>query len=173
MNYNSTSSVVLFAQGRDDHSEECLPGHLDIRVIGIHVELLRVHSAQFGVGLSDVVQVLHSIFQTTHHGLPVLCHFGVSHNGSVGGQVSKFFEVSLTPGAHNQKPGIRQETEKMTILIHINLSPQVCDRAELSTCPLDHIVRNKIFSSFAEISLRSQNIGPFWRTLLIGRYHPS
>lgn len=31
MNYNSTSSVVLFAQGRDDHSEECLPGHLDIR----------------------------------------------------------------------------------------------------------------------------------------------
>uniref|UniRef100_A0A3P9D504 Uncharacterized protein n=1 Tax=Maylandia zebra TaxID=106582 RepID=A0A3P9D504_9CICH len=93
-------------------------------VIGIHVELLRVHSAQFGVGLSDVVQVLHSIFQTTHHGLPVLCHFGVSHNGSVGGQVSKFFEVSLTPGAHNQKPGIRQETEKITILIPIHLSPQ-------------------------------------------------
>uniref|UniRef100_A0A3P9D5J9 Uncharacterized protein n=1 Tax=Maylandia zebra TaxID=106582 RepID=A0A3P9D5J9_9CICH len=143
MNYNSTSSVVLFAQGRDDHSEECLPGHLDIRVIGIHVELLRVHSAQFGVGLLDVVQVLHSIFQTTHHGLSVLCHFGVSHNGSVGGQVSKFFEVSLTPGAHNQKlPAEGLGTD----FPHIDFPPQAYDGLALSICPLDHFDSVKVFT---------------------------
>uniref|UniRef100_A0A3B4FE74 Uncharacterized protein n=1 Tax=Pundamilia nyererei TaxID=303518 RepID=A0A3B4FE74_9CICH len=109
---------------------------------------------------------------------PSQCHFGVSHNGSIGGQVAKDLEVSLSPLIHNQKPEIKSFTfsfisVELSCFLHINLSPQVCDRAELSTCPLDHIVRNKIFSSFAEISLRSQNIGPFWRTLLIGRYHPS
>uniref|UniRef100_A0A3B4G346 Uncharacterized protein n=1 Tax=Pundamilia nyererei TaxID=303518 RepID=A0A3B4G346_9CICH len=104
-------------------------------VIGIHMEFLGVHNAQVGVGLLDVVQVLHSIFQTTHHGPSVLCHFGVSHNGGIGGQVSKGLEVSLTPGVHNQKlPGEGLGTD----FPHINLSPQVYDGTALSICPLDH-----------------------------------
>uniref|UniRef100_A0A3B4FGF4 Uncharacterized protein n=1 Tax=Pundamilia nyererei TaxID=303518 RepID=A0A3B4FGF4_9CICH len=112
-------------------------------VIGIHVELLRVHSAQFGVGLLDVVQVLHSIFQTTHHGPSVLCHFGVSHNGSIGGQVSKGFEVSLTPGVHNQKlPAEGLGTD----FPHIDFSPQAYDGLALSICPLDHFDSVKVFT---------------------------
>uniref|UniRef100_A0A668SWS9 Uncharacterized protein n=1 Tax=Oreochromis aureus TaxID=47969 RepID=A0A668SWS9_OREAU len=69
-----------------------------------YLEVVRIH---MDVGLLDVVHVLHSIFQTTHHSPSVLGYFGVSHNGSTGGQVAKDLEVSLSPGIHNQKPEIK------------------------------------------------------------------
>uniref|UniRef100_A0A669F1E6 Uncharacterized protein n=1 Tax=Oreochromis niloticus TaxID=8128 RepID=A0A669F1E6_ORENI len=107
-----------------------------LEVVRIHVELLRVRKAH--------------IFQTTHHSPSVLGYFGVSHNGSTGGQVAKDLEVSLSPGIHNQKPEIKSRNFTFSF-ISIALS---C----FLTCPLDHIDRDKIFSSFAEISLPSQNL---------------
>uniref|UniRef100_A0A3Q1HH18 Uncharacterized protein n=1 Tax=Anabas testudineus TaxID=64144 RepID=A0A3Q1HH18_ANATE len=76
-------SVVLSAQGGDHHSQKLLP------VVRIHMELLGVHHAQLGISVLDVVQVLHSTFQTTHDGLSVFAHLGVSSDGGVGGQVAK------------------------------------------------------------------------------------
>lgn len=76
-------------------------------VIGIHMQLLRVHDAQLGIGILDVVHVLHCSFQSTHHSFSMLSHFGISDNGSVGGQVSEGSKMSLSPGIHNQKPGSR------------------------------------------------------------------
>uniref|UniRef100_A0A3Q2E7R4 Uncharacterized protein n=1 Tax=Cyprinodon variegatus TaxID=28743 RepID=A0A3Q2E7R4_CYPVA len=101
---------VLFAQGSDHHSQELLP------VIGIYMELLRVHNTQLGIGLLDVVQILHSCFQSTHHSFSMLSHFGISNDGSVGGQVTKRSKMSLSPGVHNQNLG--------SDLPHIDLPPQ-------------------------------------------------
>uniref|UniRef100_A0A3P9D4L5 Uncharacterized protein n=1 Tax=Maylandia zebra TaxID=106582 RepID=A0A3P9D4L5_9CICH len=60
-------------------------------VVRINTELLRVHNAQFW-----------------HQ--PSQCQFVVSHNGSIGGQVAKDLEVSLSPRLHNQKPEIKSFT---------------------------------------------------------------
>lgn len=75
-------------------------------VVRIHMELVRVHRAQGGVNLLDVVHALHSILQPTHHHLTVLHHISVSEDGGVGGQVAEGFEVSLSPRIYNQKPGM-------------------------------------------------------------------
>uniref|UniRef100_A0A3Q2SR71 Uncharacterized protein n=1 Tax=Fundulus heteroclitus TaxID=8078 RepID=A0A3Q2SR71_FUNHE len=117
--------MVLSAQGRDHHSQELL----------IHMELLRVHNTQFGIGGLDVVQVLHSSFQSTHHSSSMLCHFGVTEDGSRGGEVAERSEMSLSPGIHNQEPDSRDTFQR---LIHIHLSPQSCDGLALSICPLNH-----------------------------------
>uniref|UniRef100_A0A3B4VCS0 Uncharacterized protein n=1 Tax=Seriola dumerili TaxID=41447 RepID=A0A3B4VCS0_SERDU len=101
----------------------------------IHVELLRVHRAQLGVSVLDVVQVLHGIFQPTHHGLTVLGHLGVSEDGGIGGHVAKCGEVSLSPWIHNQKSPGQSLGSNFT---HINLSPQGNDGGALSICPIDH-----------------------------------
>ena len=79
-------------------------------VVRIHMEFLRVHHAQLGVRILDVVQVLHSIFQTTHHCLTMLADLSVSEDGGIGGDVSKCCEVSLSPRIHNQKPGMTRIT---------------------------------------------------------------
>uniref|UniRef100_A0A3Q3KU45 Hemoglobin subunit alpha-A-like n=2 Tax=Mastacembelus armatus TaxID=205130 RepID=A0A3Q3KU45_9TELE len=77
-------------------------------VIRIHMELLRVHHAQTGVSILDVVHVLHGFIQPTHHRLAMLGHFRVSQDGDIGGQVTKSCEVSLSPWIHNQKSGMKQ-----------------------------------------------------------------
>uniref|UniRef100_A0A3Q3RMD6 Uncharacterized protein n=1 Tax=Mastacembelus armatus TaxID=205130 RepID=A0A3Q3RMD6_9TELE len=125
---------VLFAQGRGDHSQELL------EVIRIHMELLRVHHAQIGVSVLDVVHVLHSLFQPTHHRLAMLGHFRVSQDGGIGGQVPKCCEVSLSPWIHNQNLGSN--------FTHVDLSPHIGDGAALSICPLYHVDDVKVFTRF-------------------------
>uniref|UniRef100_A0A3Q3B4Q0 Uncharacterized protein n=1 Tax=Kryptolebias marmoratus TaxID=37003 RepID=A0A3Q3B4Q0_KRYMA len=125
-------SFLMFSHAHILHEESKLR-LLDLTFVGIHMELLGVHNAQVGVGVLDVVQVLHSGFQSTHHDLSVVGHLSVSTNGGVGGEVSESSEVSLSPGAHHQKPnGLGSN------LSHINLSPQAGDGLALSICPLNH-----------------------------------
>lgn len=75
-------------------------------VIRIHMDLLRVLLAQLGVSILDVVQVLHSPVQPTHHCLAVSGHLFVCDDGGVGGNVAEACEVSLSPWVDDQKPGM-------------------------------------------------------------------
>ena len=58
-------------------------------VIRIHMDLLRVLLAQQGVSVLDVVHVLHSSVQPTHHCLAVRGHLVVPEDGGVGGNVAE------------------------------------------------------------------------------------
>uniref|UniRef100_A0A4W5PV82 Uncharacterized protein n=1 Tax=Hucho hucho TaxID=62062 RepID=A0A4W5PV82_9TELE len=73
------------------------------RVVGVHVQFLRVHHTQCSIGVFDVIQVLHSSVQSVHHGPSVLGHGGVTHDGSGCGQVAEGAEVPLSPRRHDQK----------------------------------------------------------------------
>uniref|UniRef100_A0A671UR41 Uncharacterized protein n=1 Tax=Sparus aurata TaxID=8175 RepID=A0A671UR41_SPAAU len=130
----------MFAQGGDDHSQELLP------VIRIHMDLLRVLLAQLGVSILDVVQVLHSSVQPTHHCLAVSGHLFVCDDGGVGGNVAEACEVSLSPWVDDQKglPGQSLGSD----LTHIDLPPQGYDGSALSICPLDHVDGVKVSSDF-------------------------
>uniref|UniRef100_A0A8C6L565 Uncharacterized protein n=1 Tax=Nothobranchius furzeri TaxID=105023 RepID=A0A8C6L565_NOTFU len=101
-------------------------------VIRIHMELLRVHHTQLGVGVLDVVQVLHSRLQSTHHGLSMVGHFGVSDNGRIGGQVSKVGEVGLSLRVDDQHPG--QE--------HIHFAPEGLDSVLVLGCETHPVGRS-------------------------------
>uniref|UniRef100_A0A3B3Z4E2 Uncharacterized protein n=1 Tax=Poecilia mexicana TaxID=48701 RepID=A0A3B3Z4E2_9TELE len=103
----------------------------------VGLNLLRVHDAQLGIGILDVVHVPHCSFQSTHHSFSMLSHFGISDNGSIGGQVSEGSKMPLSPGIHNQKPGSPDQS-LLSNLTHVNLSPQSCDGLALSICPLNH-----------------------------------
>lgn len=53
------------------------------------MDFLRVLHAQLGIDVLDVVHVLHSSVQPTHHCLTVLGHFRVSEDGGIGGEVAE------------------------------------------------------------------------------------
>uniref|UniRef100_A0A3Q2Q524 Uncharacterized protein n=1 Tax=Fundulus heteroclitus TaxID=8078 RepID=A0A3Q2Q524_FUNHE len=93
----------------------CKNGHMTHpEVVGIHMELLRVHNTQFGIGSLDVVHVLHSNFKTTHDSFPMLRHFGICGDGCGGGEVAKCGKVPLGPWKHNQKPEDTKITMRIT-----------------------------------------------------------
>uniref|UniRef100_A0A8C5ECX0 Uncharacterized protein n=1 Tax=Gouania willdenowi TaxID=441366 RepID=A0A8C5ECX0_GOUWI len=94
---------VLSAQSRDHHSQELLP------VFRIHMELLRVHHTQFGVGCLDAVHVLNSILQATHHHFSMCGHLGIAQDA----------KMSLSPWIHDQNLGSN--------FPNVHLAPKACD----------------------------------------------
>uniref|UniRef100_A0A8C8IJN2 Uncharacterized protein n=1 Tax=Oncorhynchus tshawytscha TaxID=74940 RepID=A0A8C8IJN2_ONCTS len=94
---SSDALVILSAKSGHNDSQELL------EVVGIHVQFLGVHHTQCSIGVLDVIQVLHSSVQSVHHGLSVLGHGGVTHDGSGCGQVAEGAEVPLSPWRHDQK----------------------------------------------------------------------
>uniref|UniRef100_A0A3Q2E7Q1 Uncharacterized protein n=1 Tax=Cyprinodon variegatus TaxID=28743 RepID=A0A3Q2E7Q1_CYPVA len=100
-----------------------------IEVVRVNLQFLRVvHNTQFGIGLLDVVQVLHCGFKATHHSFPMLSHFWISGDGCGGGKIAKSSKVPLGPWKHNQKP----KNEKVPTIIadhhFFPLMPQLPDR---------------------------------------------
>lgn len=53
-----------------------------LEVVWIHMQFLRVHHTERGIGGLDVVHVLDGSLQTSHHSPPVSCHLGVTHDRS-------------------------------------------------------------------------------------------
>uniref|UniRef100_A0A8C4DPA9 Uncharacterized protein n=1 Tax=Dicentrarchus labrax TaxID=13489 RepID=A0A8C4DPA9_DICLA len=84
-------------------------------VIRIHMDFLRVLHAQLGIDVLDVVHVLHSSVQPTHHCLTVLGHQRVSEDGGIGGEVAECCEVSLSPRIHDQKSEITRSMIKKKV----------------------------------------------------------
>uniref|UniRef100_A0A8B9HDU4 Uncharacterized protein n=1 Tax=Astyanax mexicanus TaxID=7994 RepID=A0A8B9HDU4_ASTMX len=101
-------------------------------VVGIHVDFLRVHHTQLGVGSLDVVHVLDGSLQSTHDHFAMMSHLGVSLDGSGAGQVTKGSEVPLGPWSDDQKSSLRSD------FIDTDLSPQARDGTALGICPLNH-----------------------------------
>uniref|UniRef100_A0A668ACV9 Uncharacterized protein n=1 Tax=Myripristis murdjan TaxID=586833 RepID=A0A668ACV9_9TELE len=134
----------MSAQSGDDHRQELLP------VIRIHMQLLRVHHTQCFVGILDVVQVLHSSIQPSHHCLSMCGHLSVAHDGGGAGQIAKQGEVPLSPGVHDENLG--------SDFIHVDFSPQAHDGTALSICPVDHVDSVEVFS---ELSVTSSDDKPY------------
>uniref|UniRef100_A0A668ATL5 Uncharacterized protein n=1 Tax=Myripristis murdjan TaxID=586833 RepID=A0A668ATL5_9TELE len=118
----------MSAQSGDDHRQELLP------VIRIHMQLLRVHHTQCFVGILDVVQVLHSSIQPSHHCLSMCGHLSVAHDGGGAGQIAKQGEVPLSPGVHDEKPEL---TQSIKIKQHKTPPPSVEVFSELSVTSSD------------------------------------
>uniref|UniRef100_A0A8B9SZH3 Uncharacterized protein n=1 Tax=Anas platyrhynchos TaxID=8839 RepID=A0A8B9SZH3_ANAPL len=77
-------------------------------VLGVHVQLLAVQLGQLGVGVLDVVQVLHGFPKGAEH-LPAMgTDLGVTDDGSGAGQVPEGREEPLGPGVDDQQPAERR-----------------------------------------------------------------
>uniref|UniRef100_A0A665V9Y5 Uncharacterized protein n=1 Tax=Echeneis naucrates TaxID=173247 RepID=A0A665V9Y5_ECHNA len=97
--------MVLPSQGGHHHA-------LYLEVIGIHMQLLGVQHTQLGVGLLDVVHVIHGPLQTAQHHLSVICHHRVGDDGCGVVEVSKSTEIPLSPGVDHQTPGRSRHGQK-------------------------------------------------------------
>uniref|UniRef100_A0A3Q3B4E1 Uncharacterized protein n=1 Tax=Kryptolebias marmoratus TaxID=37003 RepID=A0A3Q3B4E1_KRYMA len=131
----------MLSQGGHDHPQ------LYLEIIRVYLQLLGVQHTQVFECVLDVIQVLHSFFQTAHDNFSVSRHFGVRCYCISAGEVSKFTKIPLSPGVdgvNNQSSGLRSD------LSHINLSPQAGDGAALGICPLNHGDGVKVSSDFSQ-----------------------
>lgn len=86
---NSTTQTAMDTTNFEDYFALTLSNIVDyeydtvyLKIVWIHMQSLRVHHAQRGIGGLDVVHVLYGSLQTPHHGSTVSCHLGVTHDRS-------------------------------------------------------------------------------------------
>uniref|UniRef100_G1NQ13 Uncharacterized protein n=1 Tax=Meleagris gallopavo TaxID=9103 RepID=G1NQ13_MELGA len=101
-------------------------------VLGVHVQLVAVQLRQLGVGVLDVVQVLHGFPKGAQHFLTMSTDPGVAHDGGGAGEVPKGREEPLGPGVDDQQPGFG------TTFLHVDFAPDAGDELLLLSGPMHH-----------------------------------
>ena len=115
LQHNTTWRVRrLLCQTHSSHVDNNSSTVFYLEVVRIHVQLLRVQYAQLGVGLLDVVHVLHGPVQTMQDSCPMFCNHWVWSDGRGVVEVSKVAKIPLSPGVDNQTP---EETCQRNILL--------------------------------------------------------
>uniref|UniRef100_A0A8C5F2W8 Uncharacterized protein n=1 Tax=Gopherus evgoodei TaxID=1825980 RepID=A0A8C5F2W8_9SAUR len=112
------------------------PTHAE--VLGIHVQLVAVQLAQFGVRGLDVVQVLHGVPKGGQHLLAVGTDLGVADDGGGAGEVPEGREKPLGPGVDDQQPRERETGGFAAAFLHVDLAPQAGNELLLFGCPVHH-----------------------------------
>uniref|UniRef100_A0A8C3BK75 Uncharacterized protein n=1 Tax=Cairina moschata TaxID=8855 RepID=A0A8C3BK75_CAIMO len=90
-------------------------------VLGVHVQLLTVQLRQLGIGVLDVVQVLHGFPKGAEHFPAMGADLGVANDGGGAGQVPEGREEPLGPGVDDQQPGLS------STFLHVDLAPEAGD----------------------------------------------
>uniref|UniRef100_A0A8C2X8R3 Uncharacterized protein n=1 Tax=Cyclopterus lumpus TaxID=8103 RepID=A0A8C2X8R3_CYCLU len=101
--------MILSSQGGHHHVPQ-----LYLEIIGVHAQFLRVQHAQLGVGVLQVVHVLHTPLQTVEDSLSMFCNQWISHDCSGVVEVSKVTEIPLSPGVDDQTPA-RKKTYMLQV----------------------------------------------------------
>uniref|UniRef100_A0A8C2T121 Uncharacterized protein n=1 Tax=Coturnix japonica TaxID=93934 RepID=A0A8C2T121_COTJA len=96
-------------------------------VLGVHVQLLAVQLRQLGVGVLDVVQVLHGFPKGAQHFLAMSTDLGVPNDGSGAGEVPEVIKEPLGPGVDDQQPGFG------TTFLHVDFAPDAGDENPMLT----------------------------------------
>uniref|UniRef100_A0A8C2T3D6 Uncharacterized protein n=1 Tax=Coturnix japonica TaxID=93934 RepID=A0A8C2T3D6_COTJA len=118
----------------------CVQGHQPAaqaaQILGVHVQLVAVQLRQLGVGVLDVVQVLHGFSKGAQHFLTMSTDPGVAHDGSGAGEVPKGGKEPLGPGVDDQQPGFG------TAFLHVDFAPDAGDELLLLGGPVPSPVLN-------------------------------
>uniref|UniRef100_A0A8C9F9Z1 Uncharacterized protein n=1 Tax=Pavo cristatus TaxID=9049 RepID=A0A8C9F9Z1_PAVCR len=101
-------------------------------VLGVHVQLVAVQLRQPGVGVLDVVQVLHGFPKGAQHLFAMSTDLGVTNDGGGAGEVPEVIKEPLGPGVDDQQPGFG------TAFLHVDFAPDAGDELLLLGGPVHH-----------------------------------
>uniref|UniRef100_A0A8C9LA97 Uncharacterized protein n=1 Tax=Pavo cristatus TaxID=9049 RepID=A0A8C9LA97_PAVCR len=114
----------------EGQTDNLSPAHPE--VLGVHVQLLAVQLRQPGVGVLDVVQVLHGFPKGAQHLFAMSTDLGVTNDGGGAGEVPEVIKEPLGPGVDDQQPGFG------TAFLHVDFAPDAGDELLLLGGPVHH-----------------------------------
>uniref|UniRef100_A0A3Q3GXE0 Uncharacterized protein n=1 Tax=Labrus bergylta TaxID=56723 RepID=A0A3Q3GXE0_9LABR len=135
---------------------------LYLEVVGVHVQLLGVQHAQLGVGLLDVVHVLHGSVHTVQDCCPMFCNQWVCNDSSSVVEVTEVSKVPLSPRIDDQTP---EETCRNTgdrILFCVVTMETATNRSELTLAQVtqlqtSHYLKLGFYSQYSGSSFRQSS----------------
>uniref|UniRef100_A0A8C2XH67 Uncharacterized protein n=1 Tax=Cyclopterus lumpus TaxID=8103 RepID=A0A8C2XH67_CYCLU len=146
--------MILSSQGGHHHGQELLESCLDFTS--------EVQHAQLGVGVLQVVHVLHTPLQTVEDSFSVFCNQWISHDCSGVVEVSKVTKIPLSPGVDDQTAEEKKNTcyrldgEEMNICDYLNT---LCTMTELNPETRNSLAAKYIYpSEAAQRSINNKNM---------------